>query len=245
MIPLPSLLVEPHRWVCVVVDVLRASTSLATMFARGLEEAVIAGSVEEARRLAAEGNYLLCGEVGGLPPAGFDYGNSPTEFSALDLRGRRAVFVTSNGTKALGSCADAPCVLVGSLVNASAVCHVAQVEAKQRGVGVAFVCAGNSFGTRFSLDDMVACGVLVKTLAKLQGKGVHWNDGALAAQRLSAAYGDQALLAFRESAHGQELRRIGLARDLTFCAQVDRSDVVPMLAQASSGRLRLHKFVVD
>lgn len=242
---LPSLLTAPERQVCVVVDVLRASTSLATMFARGLEEAVVARSIDEARQIAAHGNYLLCGEQDGLPPPGFDYGNSPSEFSTLNLWGRRAVFVTSNGTRALAACAGAPAVLVGSLVNATAVCRLAATEAVQHGASVAFVCAGNGFGTQFSLDDAVACGLLVQTLAQRYGNELHLKDGAKAAQCLSDAYSGQALRAFRDSSHGAHVQRIGLGHDLLFCAQIDRYAVVPVLARTEGGRLWLQGRNVD
>jgi 2-phosphosulfolactate phosphatase len=236
---LPTLLSEPRQWVCVVVDVLRASTSLATMFGRGLEEAVIAGSVDEARRLATVDGYLLCGERNGLPPAGFDHGNSPVEFSRLDLIGRRAVFVSSNGTRAMHLCAESPALLVGSLVNAATVARVACQEADRLGVGIAFVCAGNDYGRQFSLDDAVACGLLVQAVEKCARQGVHLTDGALAARRLSDAFSGRALEAFQESTHGREVKRIGLEQDLAFCAQVDLFQVVPRLVQTPDARLRL------
>src|SRR5918912_2994581 len=76
---LPSLYEHPEQSVCVVVDALRATSAIATLFARGVEEIAVTASVEEGLALRAERlpDSLLCGEAGGLPPEGFDYGNSP------------------------------------------------------------------------------------------------------------------------------------------------------------------------
>src|SRR5438093_13553874 len=88
------------RSVCIVVDVLRASSSIVTLLERGARPVIAAGSIEEARSLYQRlPGFILCGERGGFPPAGFDYGNSPAEFFRLDLDGRSAILATSNGTR--------------------------------------------------------------------------------------------------------------------------------------------------
>ena len=162
---LPSLLREPETSVCLVIDALRASSSIVTLFAGGAEEIVVAGSVAAARRIAREepGRYLLAGEVFGLPPRGFDYGNSPSEFARLDLRGRRIVLATTNGTRALRRLAPSPLVLVGSLLNASAATRALLSEAEARGLDAALVCAGIERGKAFSLEDAFVAGALVET----------------------------------------------------------------------------------
>ena len=92
VVPVPALLIDLSGQVCIVVDVLRASSTIVTMLERGAQEVLLAPTIEEARSLHQElPRYLLCGEEGGLPPSGFDYGNSPSEFSALDLKGQRAI----------------------------------------------------------------------------------------------------------------------------------------------------------
>ena len=95
----PNLLADFSGRVCIVVDVLRASSTIVTMLERGAEEVLLAPTIEGARGLHQElPRYLLCGEEGGVPPPGFDYGNSPSEFSAIDLKGQRVILRTSNGT---------------------------------------------------------------------------------------------------------------------------------------------------
>ena len=96
----PALLKGTDSSVCVVVDVLRASSSCVMMFEQGVEAVAIGANPEIAHAIRSQvlPEALLCGEVGGLPPEGFDYGNSPIEFSRLDLSGRQVVLATSNGT---------------------------------------------------------------------------------------------------------------------------------------------------
>jgi len=91
--------------------------------------------------------------LGGLPPEGFDYGNSPTEFARLDLTGCQLVIATSNGTRALHAVAGAPAAYAGCLLNRSAVCEAAVDAAFQWVAGLCVVCAGNDYGRAFSLDD--------------------------------------------------------------------------------------------
>ncbi len=117
--------------VAIVIDVIRATTTLAVLFDGGCARVLVAGDIPGARAFAARqpGMYLLAGEVGGLPPPGFDFGNSPVEFAAADLRGREVVFSTTNGTRALRACVGAGAILAGSLRNAQAVCRAALRQA--------------------------------------------------------------------------------------------------------------------
>lgn len=113
--------------VAIVIDVIRATTTLTVLFDGGCARVLVAGDIPEARAFAAghPGAYLLAGEVGGLRPPGFDFGNSPVELAAADLRGREVIFATTNGTRALHACAGARAILAGSLRNATAVCRTA------------------------------------------------------------------------------------------------------------------------
>jgi len=240
---LPRLLSDPEASVCVVIDALRASSSIVTLSAGGAQEIVVAESPAAARRIARRepGRYLLCGEVDGLTPRGFDYGNSPSEFAALDVTGRRIILSTTNGTRALQRMAMSPLVLVGALVNASAVTRTLLAEAGARRLDAALVCAGLSQGKRLSLEDAVAAGALVDTALKTARSiaSLELTDGALIAHRLYRAYRGDALAAFRRSEHGRHLTALGFAHDLDFCAQADRFDAVPRLRRETSGRLTL------
>jgi 2-phosphosulfolactate phosphatase len=237
---LPRLLSDPQASVCVVIDVLRASTSIVTLSAGGAQEIAVAESPSAARRIARRepGRYLLCGEVDGLTPRGFDYGNSPSEFAALDVRGQRFILSTTNGTRALQRLATSPLVLVGGLVNASAVTRTLLAEAEARRLNAALVCAGLSQGKRLSLEDVVAAGALADRALE-DDAGLELTDGALIARRLYRACRGDALAAFRRSEHGRALIALGFAHDLDFCARADRFDAVPRLRRDPSGRLIL------
>src|SRR5262245_3913723 len=111
------------RSVCIVLDVLRASSTMLAMFEAGASELVLAETPEAAVAMACDDRdgHWVCGERHGLKVEGFDFGNSPTELSEADLGGRRVLYVTSNGTRALHAVQAAPLVLVGSPRNEVAV----------------------------------------------------------------------------------------------------------------------------
>ncbi len=241
---LPRALRKPDSTACLLIDALRASSSIVTLFAQGAEEVVVAGSIAAARRLAASEprRYLLCGERFGLAPSGFDYGNSPSEFASLDMRGRRVILATTNGTKALLTLAMSPAVIVGALLNATAAVRALLADARSRNLDAALVCAGLESGAAFSLEDAFVAGALVEIAieeARGHGSDLSLSDPALAARRLYQSYSGDAPACFREAQHGRSLAGIGLERDLEFCAQTDRFHVVPRLRRDASGRLSL------
>lgn len=221
-IPAEALLIPADCYV--VMDCLRATTTIATLFARGLDDLVVCDSLEQSRiRGAAEGR-LLFGEVGGLPPDDFDHGNSPAEAAGLHLAGERAVLYTTNGTTAICALAGRGTVIAGSLANLSAV-----VRACEQFASVALVCAGEARGNRFGLDDFGAAARFVQEFAR---------------RRPGAGLGDLALLAARsteldrlilDSAHAAETRSLGLERDIEFALRRDTSGAVPTVTAYGQG----------
>jgi len=241
---LPRLVSEVEAKVCVVIDVLRATSSLVVLMERGVREVVVCGTLAEARRVARRTGYLLCGEVNSLPPPDFDYGNSPSEFAALDLRGRSAVLYTTNGTRALQRVAGAQAVLAGALLNCRAVAQAALEATQAAGAdcGIAIVCAGLEHGHRFSLEDSYAAGALVGSLeaqARAAGLRLRLSDDALATLRLYRSYRGRAPACFRQADHGRSLVDLGFGHDLEFCARTDISTAVPRLRRSHDGLLRV------
>ncbi len=227
---LPALLKDPERHVCIVIDVLRATSTLATLIARGVREVAVVAEIAHAfalRNAGDEAVRLLCGEIGGLPPAGFDHGNSPEEFARLELAGKCAVLFTSNGTKALVRVAAAPAVFAGSLLNVSAAVRAALAEAEARSLDLALVCSGTELGTAFSLEDTFCAGALIARARELLPAAPQIGDAAQAALRLYDSFGRDAEAAFAVAEHGRALAALGLGADLQFCAQIDRYDVAP------------------
>lgn len=219
-IALPDQRFDATNSICIVIDVLRASSSIVTLLERGCERVVVATNIAAARKLHERlPDHLLCGEAGGLPPDGFDYGNSPVEFSRLDLTGKSVILATTNGTRALTDVADeASAVLVGCFLNRRAVAQAAVHLAGEMGVDVAVVCAGDAGS---SGEDLAAARAIV--------------DAVRASAALEFDAGREVL----ESRHAEELRAIGLGDDVEYCAQIDVSDVVPMLQPGEDGLLVL------
>jgi len=231
----PSLLatgaldaVPPARpQACVIIDVLRASTSLITLVERGADAVYIAPSVEHARAAApALHRAVLAGEEEGLAPPGFEYGNSPVELSAADVRGRPVVFVTTNGTTAIRAVAHLGPVLIGAMRNGEAAAARAWDTAQRSESDVTIVCAGREGG--FGLDDAHCAGYLASRL--LEHGGLDLTDGAAAAIALFRAEPDT-LAVFTRAAAGQNVIRLGLGADVAYCAQRDCSTAVPMLGR--------------
>jgi 2-phosphosulfolactate phosphatase len=233
----PSLARSWRPAVCLVVDQLRASTTIVTALDLGCAELLLAVTLAEARRLGRERGSLLVGERRGLTPRGFDANNSPAELIAMDLRGRSVVLSTSNGTPELCRASAMPATLVACLANAGA-CAAAAVDlAGSLGVGIGVVCAG-TLG-QLTLDDVYAAGVVVERTveaARARGVDVRLGDGAWAARRLASTYADP-LAALDESRTGLLVHEIGAEADLELCARVDVSATVPILRPGSPLRI--------
>ncbi|MBA4039367.1 MAG: 2-phosphosulfolactate phosphatase [Planctomyces sp.] len=221
----------------VVIDQLRASTTIATALARGAAWVEPALTVDEARQKAGSmppGGRLLGGERGGERIGGFDLGNSPDEYTRERVAGRGVVMTTTNGTAALRAAVrgGAARVIVGALANRAA---VARASAGFGGP-VHALCAGTRGA--LTLDDVLAAGALVDAWIAL-GRAFAGGDQARLARRLwqqAAAEVGGIGRALRESRGGRNLAHIGLGRDLATCGAVDVLGCVPELDQAT-GRI--------
>jgi 2-phosphosulfolactate phosphatase len=210
--------------VAVVVDVLRASTTIVHALAAGCREVLPCAEVEEARQAADRmraGRVVLAGERGGKPLPGFDVGNSPADFTAGRCRGRSVVLTTSNGTRALLRAAAADRVLVGGFVNFSAVCEQLTREARP----VHVVCAGD--GGEAALEDTLMAGALVEFLSRRQA--VRLNDAARLAWDSFSHHGRVLPGALEVCAGGARLRELGYDDDVRAAGRVDQLALVPEL----------------
>lgn len=234
---LPNQRFNRSRSVCVVVDVLRASSSMVTLLERGAERVIGAPDIEAARAVHARfPDHLLCGEMDGLPPAGFDYGNSPSEFSRLDFRGRSAVLATSNGTRILAALAEGGAVLVGCLLNRTAAARAAVEIASERGLDVAVVCSAAHGGSTFVLEDALGAGAIAGAALALEpslGAADAARFAAAAFSAVAARTGDVVASAY----HAGELVEAGLGDDVAYCGRLDASAVVPVVERAADGLL--------
>lgn len=210
----------------VVLDVLRASSSIVEALASGARTLYPVGTIEEAIRLAntlGRDQTLLAGERKALPIEGFDLGNSPAEFTSERLSGRMVVMSTTNGTLALAAAAAGGRVTVGSWLNFQAVVD----DIVRDGAEPVFLCAGRD--RAFGLDDAVCAGQLAAAvMAARPDDAWELNDGARAAIALAQAYPDPAEM-FPQTAAGRAIIDAGLGDDLAYCAQRDLRDVLPVL----------------
>ncbi|MGE5590021.1 MAG: 2-phosphosulfolactate phosphatase [Bacillota bacterium] len=214
----------------VVIDVLRATSVITAALDHGAVDVVPVATPEEALALAQDwpqDTYLLGGERQALPIPGFHVGNSPLEYTAERVGGRRVVLTTTNGTRALLAARGAASLFAASFLNARVVAR----EVAATGRDVAIICAGTV--GRFDLADTVCAGLLVEALT---GPAVasELNDLALAARELYGLHRGRLPELMYQCHHGQRLVALGLGDDLVYCAQEDTVAVVP---RWSDGRL--------
>jgi 2-phosphosulfolactate phosphatase len=210
--------------VAVVIDVLRATTTMIHALAAGCSAVWPVEEVEEARQIAGgmrAGRVLLGGERDGVPPPGFDLGNSPGEYTCARCKGTTLVLTTTNGTRALLRAAAAARTLIAAFVNYSAICE--QIAADARPLDI--VCAG--YHGDVALDDALLAGALVEYLSEHQA--VTLNDAARLAWDCFENHGRVLDGALEISAGGVHLRSLGYDDDIRAAARVDQFAVVPEL----------------
>lgn len=214
----------------VVIDVLRATSTIVTALAAGAKAVVPAASSEEAVRLTAnleKNGIVLAGERRLLKVEGFGLGNSPREMTADAVGGKTLFLATTNGTPALLAAQGGDPVLVAAALNFSAVAERARTVFTQRG-DLVIICAGRD--KQFALEDAYTAGRLIKAVKKgVPPKKLALNDAAQVALDLAAQQGGWQD-AFRASAAARQLQEAGLGEDVAFCANPDRVQVVPVYA---------------
>lgn len=233
--------------IAIVIDVLRASTTIITALAHGAAGIRPVLTIDEARAMAAAGGsgagLLLGGERGGRRIDGFDLGNSPLEYVRAMVGGRRIVITTTNGTAALDACTAAAEVLIGAIVNRSAVAARARESARRIGVAdIHLVCAGTD--GQVTEEDLLAAGAILDAASRLPGATVDTLDrSATAALEMfrnalsmppaedgaDAAVAAAIAAAFARSRGGRNLIDLGMQADLPAAAAIDSLPVVPRL----------------
>jgi len=215
----------------IVIDVIRATTTMAVMFDQGAARVLAAETIEQAREAAQKlPGRLLCGERNVKPLPGFDYGNSPYQFSQVDLTGRELILTTTNGTRAFyASPADAT-RLAGSFYNAHAVVSHALKLAQECNSNIALVCSGEL--GYFALDDATCAGYLALELQRLTSEHfqeipLHLHESVYAATALYHAYKPPKILEYCDSA--QSVFQAGLVEDPYFCMQTSKSTSIPLV----------------
>lgn len=213
--------------VVAVVDVLRASTSIAVALSNGARAVIPLGSSEEVVSRAkslTRSEVKLAGERRMQPIPGFDIGNSPKEFTKEAVEGKTLLMSTTNGTSAVLAVQGARDVVIASYVNFSAV--LAMLRAALRGgTDVVILCAGQE--KHFALEDSACAGLFVQHITEKYAKA-ETNDAAQAAMLIDKKFGSNLKRLLRSSAHGTALTEAGFGDDLSACSELDSHSVVPV-----------------
>jgi 2-phosphosulfolactate phosphatase len=227
---------ELHGRLVVVIDVLRASSTIVVALANGARNVIPFESTDEVvirSKSFERSQVILAGERKMKTVPGFDLGNSPHDFKPEIVEGRTILFSTSNGTAALLAVQGAQDVLVGSFLNYSAVLAMLR-SAARNGIDVALVCAGTD--GQFALEDAVCAGHYVRGLTK-RIDSVSLNDAAHISALADRRYAVDVRRVFEESSHGRALADAGFGEDLVLCAGVDTHPVVPVYAERQITKL--------
>jgi len=212
----------------VVIDVLRASTTMIHALAHGATSILPCLTVESAMEAAQDlplESRLLGGERHGKLILGFDLGNSPLDYTSGVVKNKTLIFTTTNGTRALLQCRSAAHVFIGAFVNRSAIAARLAMEDRD----VHFVCAGTD--GHFTAEDILFAGAAASDLVSAENS--KWTTGNLQAQlaidyfQARSRTSDTFRSAFFQSRGAQNLLALGMTRDIERAMEMDLFDCVP------------------
>lgn len=219
-----------------MIDVLRASTSIATALGNGAKAVIPSASAEEAISVAKNldrASIVLAGEKDMFPISGFDLGNSPEGFSSDAVDGKTILLTTTNGTKTLLLLQGASDIVISSYVNFSAMSAMLRAAANAK-TDITIVCAGRE--GHFSLEDAACAGRYVRAITE-KLTSTTTNDAAQACALIDRKYGDNIQKIFEDSVHGKALVQAGFGEDLVPAAALDSFPVVPVYRDRQITRL--------
>ncbi len=206
--------------IVVVIDVLRATSSMTYGLQNGATAIIPVSQVEECLAYEQYG-YLLAAERNGEVVPGFDFGNSPFSYTAEKVAQKTIVLTTTNGTKALHMArATAHEVVVGSFLNLDTL--VAYLDAQNR--DVVLLCAG--WKDNFNLEDTLFAGAVVQAL---KGKFGHFDDACVAAEDMYSLAKDDLRAYLKKSSHSHRLAQLNIEQDVQFCLKKNTCTVIPVL----------------
>lgn len=208
-----------------VIDVIRATTTITMALHHGCAGVIPVRTLSEARVVAKRlgGGVLLAGEREADRAAGFELGNSPAEYGRERVKGKTVVLTTTNGTRAFQAAPGTQVIIACSFLNAAAAAR----WLTDTGLDILIVCAGRH--GRFCLEDAVGSGILIDRLLSISDRACEFSDSARAAHQLFATYQNDLLGMLRGCEWGRKIIQKGFGADLEICAQVDLTDIVPVM----------------
>ena len=212
--------------VVVVLDVLRATTTMAAALAAGVREIFVYPDIESVNQAKMRmPGALACGEQQCLKPEGFDLGNSPGDFGEQHI-GKKLLMCTTNGTKAILAARGAARVFIGAIVNAKAVAS----KVRELGKDVTLLCAGTN--GELAMEDVIGAGIIAASLGEIEA-----TDAALMSRELYLACRDDLVRVLRSTAGGQNIIRANLEKDIEFAARINLLSAVGEVKEGEAIRV--------
>ncbi|MFP5042234.1 2-phosphosulfolactate phosphatase [Parasediminibacterium sp. JCM 36343] len=206
--------------IVVVIDVFRATSTIATALYNGAARIIPVDTVEKCIAIGAQTKGITAGERDGKIIEGLQYGNSPAEYPPEFIKGKTLVLTTTNGTKLLHMAlqAGASKVVTGSFPNLSAVCNFLIAEKKNVLLG----CSG--WKDKFNLEDTLFAGAVINKVK--EHFEIHC-DSSLMAEEMYMQHQHDMLSYIRKLTHWHRLQKFGLEKDLEYCISIDVANVLP------------------
>jgi 2-phosphosulfolactate phosphatase len=229
------------KCVCLVIDTIRAASTIATMLGCGGVKVLIASDKRKALQLKSIFNsFILCGEEGGIAPEGFDYGNSPLDISGINAAGKTFILMTTNGTKSILKIEMAKKIYVLSLLNLYSTLDCAVKDASVCNSDILFLCSGEK--GKIAYDDAYTAGLAIKYLMT-RPLSIEYSDTSKLV--LGSAVSEQDITsALEKSCSARSLRSVGLGDDIAFLSQVNKYRVCPVLVRISA-QSKIEKFYIS
>ncbi|HHZ13502.1 MAG: 2-phosphosulfolactate phosphatase [Caldicoprobacterales bacterium] len=210
--------------IVVVIDVLRATSTIITALYNGCKEIIPTADIEDAVNISKnyeKDTFILGGERNAVKIEGFHLSNSPREYSRERVENKTVLITTTNGTKAITRALDAKEVVLASFINISAVYEYIAAA----GSDISIICAGTM--GKFSADDILVAGALIKGLED-KGVSLQLDDLGMVAKRMYLNSKDDLHGALSETLHYSILKDLGLQGDLDDCLKLDTAPIVPI-----------------
>lgn len=215
--------------ICVVIDVLRATTAICTAIDNGIESIIPVSTVEEAIEYRDKG-YIAAAEREGKIVEGFAFGNSPLAYMDPALKGKTVVLTTTNGTYAISKAAEMPVVVIGALVNLDILCHWLIEQHKD------VLLLGSGWKNKFNLEDTICAGAIADQLIESRLFKAD-EDSTVAAKFIYRSARENMFSFLRASSHRRRLRKLNLNEDVKYCLNPNTVNSIPILQNGAIRKL--------
>lgn len=216
--------------IVVVIDVLRATSAIASALHHGVEKIIPVSSVEEARAYQAQG-YIVAAERDGQVVEGFPFGNSPYAFMNPDLKGKTVVLTTTNGTKAIKMASSKKTVVIGCLNNIDALCKWLIEQHKDT------LILASGWKDKINLEDTICGGAIADQL--LESRKFRADEDSTVAAKFIFRSAKEHLWSFlRSSSHRRRLIKLNIQKDVKYCLTLNTIDTIPVLEEGALIRLQ-------